>query len=489
MINRSSQNFAAWGCCDTVDCHQAQRVGGIIAIALSAVVLISSVFLILAQNGVNLGGLNSLANLIDAKWIYTGMGLSALVLGISAYYVRFKDKEILVTKEWKDFKTSCHQLRPGAIHTFDQLEKGQSFPLAYNNLFFGENIVAFETHAMREQYIDEMRIAESFADQKRLNALISEDNEYAIFKKENGAWFLFYLKDKKLTYQVSSDVKEIERWKNSLRLTVDVLAELAKDSLLEKYAVALGAPKAQDYKTHLFLNEYFIPEKRITGHPDYPKIFTLIVRNQGGHCHAFYCKTKYAFNETLLTYEKKMKYQDSQKRESELLKLVEILGPGWNSPVTFVFQRGGVVNWIEYVEGNELKLNRAEFNTYQSPKTAIYNVGIVNRKLSVQELEKLRDTFIPKDWFFSYNELQEGQYNYYMIAGIFPLLLVCNGYLMDGSPLCDTVIYPNITSLEEGEKILINKGYLHSDLLYSEEQALGNLPMGKNTCVIREEKF
>lgn len=79
----NSQNRCAWTK-QSQGHAKAKHVGTTIVSALAAIALASGVFLILAQQGCNLGGINSIAQVVDATWIYFGMGIAGTALLINA---------------------------------------------------------------------------------------------------------------------------------------------------------------------------------------------------------------------------------------------------------------------------------------------------------------------------------------------------------------------------------------------------------------------
>lgn len=58
-------------------CSGLRTTGVVILSAITTIALVGGVFLILAQQGVNLGGLNAYAHLVEAQWLYVGVGLAA----------------------------------------------------------------------------------------------------------------------------------------------------------------------------------------------------------------------------------------------------------------------------------------------------------------------------------------------------------------------------------------------------------------------------
>ena len=57
------------------------KIGTAIGIAaLAAIAVVAGLFLVLAQHGVHIGGLNSMAQMMDARWLYVGMGMTSAAL-------------------------------------------------------------------------------------------------------------------------------------------------------------------------------------------------------------------------------------------------------------------------------------------------------------------------------------------------------------------------------------------------------------------------
>lgn len=68
-------------CWNTPINHGKVKVGGsAIGAALAALIVIAGVFLILAGQGFQLGKINAIAQMVDAKWIYIAMGLAGATL-------------------------------------------------------------------------------------------------------------------------------------------------------------------------------------------------------------------------------------------------------------------------------------------------------------------------------------------------------------------------------------------------------------------------
>ena len=51
-----------------------------ILIALSIIALLAGTLMIMAQNGIPMGGLNSICKMIAPQWVYLGMGISGIIL-------------------------------------------------------------------------------------------------------------------------------------------------------------------------------------------------------------------------------------------------------------------------------------------------------------------------------------------------------------------------------------------------------------------------
>ena len=68
-------------------CAQVKQGGAAIVAALAAIVLVGGALLILAQQGFDLAGINSIANMVEAKWIYLGMGITGAVVLIDVTFI------------------------------------------------------------------------------------------------------------------------------------------------------------------------------------------------------------------------------------------------------------------------------------------------------------------------------------------------------------------------------------------------------------------
>jgi hypothetical protein len=92
------------GCCFWIKCPKLGtkiKVGvvGIVA-AIAAIAVVGSILLVLAQQGFHLGGINSIAGMVEAKWLYVGMGIATaaliasvivIVVLIRKFYAKPKD--------------------------------------------------------------------------------------------------------------------------------------------------------------------------------------------------------------------------------------------------------------------------------------------------------------------------------------------------------------------------------------------------------------
>lgn len=68
-------------------CAQVKHATAALVVALTAITLVAGVLLILAQQGYNLAGINSIAQMVDPKWIYLGMGVAGIVLAITTTFI------------------------------------------------------------------------------------------------------------------------------------------------------------------------------------------------------------------------------------------------------------------------------------------------------------------------------------------------------------------------------------------------------------------
>ena len=80
-IRGKDQNCCFWTK-QSEGCAQVKHGGAAIVAALVAIALVAGGLLILAQNGYNLAGINSIAQMVEAKWIYLGMGIAGALLVI-----------------------------------------------------------------------------------------------------------------------------------------------------------------------------------------------------------------------------------------------------------------------------------------------------------------------------------------------------------------------------------------------------------------------
>ena len=76
-------------------CAQVKHGGAAIVAALAAIALVAGVLLILAQNGYNLAGINSIAQMVEAKWVYLGMGIAGALLVIDTTLIIAQVKSYL----------------------------------------------------------------------------------------------------------------------------------------------------------------------------------------------------------------------------------------------------------------------------------------------------------------------------------------------------------------------------------------------------------
>jgi len=58
-----------------------------IATALTSIALLAGLFLVLAQQGLHLGGLNAISQMIEANWLYIGLGTAAVILTIDIVFI------------------------------------------------------------------------------------------------------------------------------------------------------------------------------------------------------------------------------------------------------------------------------------------------------------------------------------------------------------------------------------------------------------------
>lgn len=108
-----SQGSCMW---NPEGCTRVKLGSTIIFAALAAIATVCGVLLILAQHGVTLGGINSIAQRIEAKWVYLGTGLAASVFLFSTAYLvhqrcsHSKSKEYILEKKWPMFEPSVQPL-------------------------------------------------------------------------------------------------------------------------------------------------------------------------------------------------------------------------------------------------------------------------------------------------------------------------------------------------------------------------------------------
>ena len=133
-VNTRVQNQ---NCCFWVkhseSCAQVKEAGAAIVAALAAIVLAAGVLLILAQQGYDLAGINSIANMVQAKWIYLGMGITGaialidvtlIIAQVHSYLNKTVSKEVLQKGElwdWLNEKNTVLQL--GSM-SFTAIEAG-----------------------------------------------------------------------------------------------------------------------------------------------------------------------------------------------------------------------------------------------------------------------------------------------------------------------------------------------------------------------------
>lgn len=86
-----SQVTAENSCCvrfkQSEGCIRVKHTGMIILAALAAIAVIAGVLLVLAGQGYNLGGINSLAKMIGPKWVYLGLGIAGVALILDTVFI------------------------------------------------------------------------------------------------------------------------------------------------------------------------------------------------------------------------------------------------------------------------------------------------------------------------------------------------------------------------------------------------------------------
>ena len=93
-IRGQDQNCCFWTK-HSEGCAQVRHGGAAIVAALAAIALVAGGLLILAQNGYNLAGINSIAQMVEAKWIYLGMGIAGALLVIDTTLIIAQVKSYL----------------------------------------------------------------------------------------------------------------------------------------------------------------------------------------------------------------------------------------------------------------------------------------------------------------------------------------------------------------------------------------------------------
>ena len=81
-----NQNCCFW-VKHTEGCAQIKHAGAAITAALTAITLAGCVLLILAHQGFDLAGINSIAQMVEPKWIYLGMGIAGAVAIINITFI------------------------------------------------------------------------------------------------------------------------------------------------------------------------------------------------------------------------------------------------------------------------------------------------------------------------------------------------------------------------------------------------------------------
>lgn len=200
-------------------CMRIKEGSSITLAALAAIATITGCFLIMAQQGIPLGGLNAIFRLIEAKWVYLGTGLAASCCVIStAYLVSLrtsarKREESIQARLWGGFKNDeqgsttksvvpvpenpcytkeescglrgpvsseeykCRQVKNGEYRTCDVIsDSGQTtIYVLVMNQNHDKTSLDFKTKEGRQKYIQSL---EGMVDQRELLRAISPSKKY-----------------------------------------------------------------------------------------------------------------------------------------------------------------------------------------------------------------------------------------------------------------------------------------------------------------------
>ena len=117
-------------------CHNIKTAALSITAALAAIALVTAVLCVLANQGVNLGGINAFAQMIETPWIYTALSLagavlivdSALIIALVRSHTNkfFSEKELQkykLTGYVKDDQHIAEKMDPNTFWTLNSLGK------------------------------------------------------------------------------------------------------------------------------------------------------------------------------------------------------------------------------------------------------------------------------------------------------------------------------------------------------------------------------
>ncbi len=184
--------------CRSEGCTKVKEGGVTIVAALSAIALIVGTLLILAQQGYPLGGINTIAKMVESKWVYLGMGSAAILLTL-------------------DIALIIAQIR------------------SYQNQTFPDKEVQQLQSLLDAPPDPELRKAESFYRVRCVGKVLEEKEDYMVYEFDSSSYVFFREGD-----EMKSDLVPKAQLAGFLRLhglTRDAGAELEKS---DRYPPALG---------------------------------------------------------------------------------------------------------------------------------------------------------------------------------------------------------------------------------------------------------
>ena len=93
-ISVRDQNCCLW-IKHSEGCAQVKHAGAAIVAALGAIALVAGVLLILAQQGYQLAGINTISQMVETKWVYLGVGIAGALLVIDTTFIIAQVKSYL----------------------------------------------------------------------------------------------------------------------------------------------------------------------------------------------------------------------------------------------------------------------------------------------------------------------------------------------------------------------------------------------------------